>query len=272
MPAPIDYPIRPVTSLSIPTSHPEPVPYEPTTLHEETEPAMTIDPATERLTPPPIIPGRNVPSTPPPTWPPYVNHGTDWENRPSSVSHHSVNSSDWENRPSSVGHYPSTPAPMQPNETYLAAQHGWSDPGNQEVRRNWTILLVLSVILLAMATVVGLAVQRLNLLPASVPLIGKDSGIAACESIAKGEKMGGRTGEAMTPDQYREIRGVFADSSYRAIRDNGVRMVDLAWQVQGLESTDLVAALTYVAPITEAYTGLAGGCAAVGITIPALGS
>lgn len=213
----------------------------------------------------------------------YNHISQDWEERPIEATI----PTDWDHRTSSIGvtqnsytppinippiipgrNTASTPPPMRPNAEYLAAQHGWSEDGN---RRNWTVLLVLSAILLALVIAIGFAVQRLNLLPAGVPLIGKDSGVAACEAMAAGRKPVERSGEAMSAKEYRAVRGVFADSSYPAIRDNGVRMVDLAYQLQGLEATDLVAALTYVQPLTQAYAGLTGGCAAVGYTIPALG-
>lgn len=176
----------------------------------------------------------------------------------------------------------------------LAAQHGWSNTGRHEDRgdgrpwtspepppwatpqpgeRGWsTIGTWLGVTLLAglVLFLAGLFVQRQNWLPASVPLIGKDTGVAACEAIHNGQAPVKAKG-IMSEADYRKARAVFADSRYPDIRNNGTRLMDLAWQAQGMGSNNL-GVLAVIGAIGDAYSGLAGGCASVGYTIPSLGS
>jgi hypothetical protein len=149
-----------------------------------------------------------------------------------------------------------------------------------DARRRVRRGLILVVGLMVVAVIIGMAVavQRVNALPASVPLIGKDTGLAACEAAAsgkdiRGEEKQGTPDAVMTEQQYRQARAIFADSRYAEIRDPGVQMIDLMWQVQAVMKTeDGMAALTLVQPLTRAYTELAGGCAKHGHIIPALGS
>lgn len=171
----------------------------------------------------------------------------------------------------------------------LAAQHGWNTGRHENRgdgrpwtspeappwagRRDWAPRWILPATLAALALTVlaltGLLVQRMNWLPASFPIIGKDTGYAACEAIHAGRAPVEAKG-IMTLDQYRQAREVFADSRYAGIRDNGIKLMDLAWQAQGMGDNNL-GVLALMGGVADAYSGLAGGCASVGITIPALG-
>jgi len=139
-------------------------------------------------------------------------------------------------------------------------------------RRHPIAIVLLSAWLAAAIFLAGFVLQRTNLISAAVPFIGKDSGLAACEAIAKKGTLTGapKTSERMTPKQYKTVRDVFADSRYEDIRGNGVRLVDLVSQVQALGEDPGFEALAYVGGISAAYAGLTGGCASVGVTIPAL--
>jgi hypothetical protein len=169
----------------------------------------------------------------------------------------------------------------------LAAQHGWSRTAQHEAPNfgaagmhswdnhrtppRWVGLTLLLVgLTVVSAVLLGVLAQRNNWLPASVPLIGEDTGVAACEAIASGKPPVEASGkDTMTAAEYRQARGVFADSRYPAIRDNGVKIIDLAWQAQNASGEDL-AAMMFGLNMAEAYSGLAGGCAAVGYTIPSI--
>jgi len=172
----------------------------------------------------------------------------------------------------------------------LAAQHGWSRTGRHEDRGDgrpwtspgeppwgsqagaaspWPLRLTLAALVAVVVFLAGLLVQRMNWLPVGVPLIGKDSGYAACEAIHEGKAPVKAKG-IMTLDQYRQAREVFADSRYEAIRSNGTKLMDLAWQAQGMGDNNL-GVLALMGGVADAYSGLAGGCASVGITIPSLG-
>ena len=188
----------------------------------------------------------------------------------------------------SAGEYPTGQLPVWAD---LAAQHGWSNTGRHEDRGDgrpwtspepppwasqagsnsrWPLRITLGLMVALVVFLAGLFVQRMNWLPVGVPLIGKDSGVAACEAIHNGRAPVEAKG-IMSEADYRKARAVFADSRYPAIRDNGTKLMDLAWQAQGMGSNNL-GVLAVIGGIGDAYSGLAGGCASVGYTIPSLGS
>jgi hypothetical protein len=185
------------------------------------------------------------------------------------------------------GHGQAVPPPVggergQEREHLSPGQPPWEPEKPSKLVRWAPFLIVLGVLLVGTA-VFGIIAQRTNALPQWVPLIGKDTGVAACEAIANQGNLRGVAGEAgagpgaaMTETEYRQIRDIFADSRYPAIRDNGTKMADYAWQLQAIgadkNAEAALAALPLLQPMTQAYTGLAGGCADHGHTIPALGS
>lgn len=176
------------------------------------------------------------------------------------------------------------------NQGQLHVQHGWDYPPSAEAdehdglltqpsrvgadktfRRRLIVALTVVSILTGL-TVIALFLQLSNVLPVGVPVIGKDSGLAACEELAAGTKPTGQN-ESITADQYKKLRQVFSESRYPEIGKPGVKMVDLAWQFQRSDNKDdLGAALMLVGPMTQAYSELAGGCAEHDVVIPALGS
>jgi hypothetical protein len=141
-------------------------------------------------------------------------------------------------------------------------------------RRNWwrsmnpvVKLLLIGALIIVLITLAAIALQRSNVVPAGVPLIGKDSGVAACEAIQHGSApVGGKT--SVSPGDFVKLSEVFADSRYPAIRDNGVKLMDLAAQIAAMGDNPGIGALAYVGAFTDAYAGLAGGCASVGHPIP----
>lgn len=161
-----------------------------------------------------------------------------------------------------------TPAEREP-DFGAAGMHTWEpQPGERGWNRAGTVLGIVLLVALVLG-VAGFVVQRLNWLPAGVPLIGKDTGVAACQAISEGKAPVSAKG-IMTLDQYKQVREVFADSRYEAIRINGVQLMDLAWQAQGMGDNNL-GVLALMGGVADAYSGLAGGCASVGYTIPSLG-
>lgn len=166
------------------------------------------------------------------------------------------------------GHGPAVYAP----DFGAAGMHSWKPeqaPAWPPPAGMWIALTALTVVVLALG---GLLVQRMNWLPVTVPLVGKDTGVAACEVISKGGSPVPSSGkDTMSAADYRKARAIFADSRYPGIRDNGVRLMDLAWQAQGMGNEDL-GALALFSDIASSYSGLTGGCSAVGYTIPSLGA
>lgn len=146
-------------------------------------------------------------------------------------------------------------------------------PGEPDPKGRWTIALVAAVITISLL-LSSFLVQRSGLVPAGIPVLGKDSGLAACEMIANGGTLDNSSGETMTKAEYQQVRDVFDGSRFPAIRDNGTRLMDYAWQMQSLTASDqnALAALPLVQPMTEAYTGLAAACADHGHVLPGLGS
>jgi Spy/CpxP family protein refolding chaperone len=180
----------------------------------------------------------------------------------------------------SWGHGQAVPPPVGGEREHLSPGEPPWEP--KKPSRMTPVLIVLGLMLM-LASVLGIVAQRTNALPQWVPLIGKDTGVAACAAIANqgnlrgvASEAGAGPGVAMTESEYRQIRDIFADSRYPAIRDNGTKMADYAWQLQAIgadkNAEAAMAALPLIQPMTQAYTGLAGGCADHGHTIPALGS
>lgn len=128
---------------------------------------------------------------------------------------------------------------------------------------------VIGALVITLITLLALVVQRSNVLPAGVPLVGKDSGLAACEAIQHGSAPTGQT-TSVSPGDFTKARAAFAGSRYPDIRTNGVRLMDLAAQIAGLGKDPGIEVLAYIGSFGDAYAGLAGGCAAVGHPIPAL--
>jgi hypothetical protein len=146
----------------------------------------------------------------------------------------------------------------------------WKPPTQERNGRPLPVLLIALVVTAAAVTALGAIARHKNLLPASVPLIGKDSGVAACEAIVnEGELIETSGKDRMTPAEYREARAIFADSRYPAIRENGVKIIDIAWQL-GNSGEDGAGLLMYATSLSDAYVGLTGGCAEVGYTLPPL--
>ena len=151
-----------------------------------------------------------------------------------------------------------------------------------EKGRGWTLALVVMGLLFVVAGVFGFIVQRSDVAPYWVPLVGKDSGVAACEALAAGDKLttlnagdGRVRSSKMTELEYLEIRSIFGGSRHEAIRTNGEDLIDYAWQLQALGNGTGEAslmALPLLGSIMKAYSGLSGGCSEQGITIPAFGS
>jgi hypothetical protein len=170
----------------------------------------------------------------------------------------------------------------------ISTERTWLSPGTPPWepedppvgrRRPWHLIAVLIGLVLIVASVFAIVAQRSNVLPVWVPLIGKDTGVAACEAMAGGDKIrtldkgdGKVRSDTMSQREYREIRAIFTGSRYPEIRTNGSALIDYFWQLQALGPDAGLAALPLIGPINQAYTGLSGGCSEHGITIPPLGS
>lgn len=163
-------------------------------------------------------------------------------------------------------HYESDPVPVGPHHVPTTFYRERRTPTAR-------MLLIVAVIGAITFGIVGVILQRGNVLPAGVPLLGKDTGIAACEALAQSA---GTPGSDQAPatilsdGDKQKLRGVFEDSRYAEIREPGVRFVDLALQIEAMGPDAGLAALPLVGPLTESYAALAGGCGQHGHALPAL--
>lgn len=137
-------------------------------------------------------------------------------------------------------------------------------------RRNRRAGLIIGLIVLAVAAV---AIIWTVALPKATDRI--DSGIQACKSISEGKDPHGKptdspdsTGasETFTPEQYKDLRDVFADSRHDDIKAAGTKFVDVAYQAEGAGD----GALAFLMPMMTSYTELSTACANHGYPLPAL--
>lgn len=135
--------------------------------------------------------------------------------------------------------------------------------------RLWIILVLAAGLVLALASIL---IERSNLVPAGVPVIGMDKGLAICKAMA-GDKnpVGNGPGDELTTAEIRQVRQAFADSRYAEIREPGVKLMDMAAQI-GQMSEDDMGLLMFASSFTESYAALSGGCSQHGYEIPALGT
>ncbi|MDQ7903482.1 hypothetical protein RB614_03010 [Phytohabitans sp. ZYX-F-186] len=165
---------------------------------------------------------------------------------------------------------PVSPGPQQPYEPAHFA------PPPAPKKSNAGLIIGVAVAVVAVAFGALLVVRTTGAVPAGVPLVGKDTGIAACEAIAEDNELAGNSpDETLIVEEYKRVRKMFSDSRHDAIRDNGVKIIDIVWQMRDMKDEDALAALAalpLVGTMMEAYAGLAGGCAEHGITIPPITS
>ncbi|WP_173158345.1 hypothetical protein [Phytohabitans suffuscus] len=168
---------------------------------------------------------------------------------------------------------PYEPAPISPGPQQAYERAHFAPPPAPRKNSNIGLTIGVAVAVVAVAFGALLMIRATGVVPAGVPLAGKDTGVAACEAIAEDNKLAGNNpDETLTAEEYRRVRKMFADSRHAAIRDNGVKIVDIAWQMRDMKDEDALAALPLVGSMMEAYAGLAGGCAEHGITIPPITS
>jgi hypothetical protein len=100
--------------------------------------------------------------------------------------------------------------------------------------------------------------------------IRADSGLAACQAVHDGGRIGGVTqssSKTLTEDNYRKARQVFQDSRYGDIKASGTKLMDVVWQVSQLGPDPGMAALPYVGQLTSAVTDFQGACANHGVIL-----
>ncbi|WP_436529295.1 hypothetical protein [Actinoplanes sp. HUAS TT8] len=100
-------------------------------------------------------------------------------------------------------------------------------------------------------------------------VLREDSGVAACKSLAAGEKTGPASSgdDTLTRDEYLRMRKIFADSHYADLREHGTKLMDILWQVSQIGTDNEAAAMAYLQPLTEHVSGLQSACADHGVII-----
>lgn len=151
--------------------------------------------------------------------------------------------------------------PPQPPEPQYGL-HEFLPPGPAPKKRRTWPLIALPVALLVAGAATYIAYDR--------GIILKDSGVKACEALRDGNKTfngAAQNDKPLTEAQYRELRGVFADSRHDDIRDHGTKLMDVVWQVSQLGDEPGMEALAYIGPLTTHMTGLQSACADQGIIV-----
>lgn len=146
--------------------------------------------------------------------------------------------------------------------------------GTQFYQQKRSIPYFWIIVVVATAVLAGAGLRMNNVLPAGVPLVGMDSGVALCKAIAEQGSVGDAPVAQTDLAEIQRVRALFADSRYDDLRMNGVTMMDLSAQfvTMGAESGDLGTALALVGPMMTANAGLAGGCREHGFEIPMMGA
>ncbi len=148
-------------------------------------------------------------------------------------------------------------APPQPGQPY----YGEPVPAPARKPSKWPWIALVAALVFAGSGVYFLYDRNMIL---------KDSGFAACEAMAKGEKVAGNSGGKLSEADYKKARGVFADSRYDDIRDHGTKLIDVVWQMQQATTgkpEDGFAALAYLQPLSTHMAGLTSACADLGFTV-----
>lgn len=133
-------------------------------------------------------------------------------------------------------------------------------PPQPRKRRGWTIALCVLIGIAAFALGAAAKVVYRTYGPGAAP----DSGVQACKQL-RDTPINQKGKQPLTEKRYRDLRDKFQGSHDAAIRDNGTKLVDLAWQIGQDESK----ALVYMGPLMTAVTGLQTACANQGVTLPA---
>jgi hypothetical protein len=93
--------------------------------------------------------------------------------------------------------------------------------------------------------------------------IREDSGVAACRDIRDGQvnPQPDVDNADMTQAEYRKIRAMLEDPRHDDIRDHGINLIDIVWQIQQLPEGDEMAVLGFIGPLTTHAAGLQSACA-----------
>lgn len=173
--------------------------------------------------------------------------------------------------------------PNRPLETLAAWGNDQVRPGypvapwaEEKQGLPWKLILIVSALIIAVVGMIGgLAARDQNVLPVWVPVFGMDSGVAVCKAAAesKGAVVESSQITGTEAEKMADLRKMFSGSRYPSIRDNGVRFVDMAYQISQMSrgQDSGLGLLPMIGPLTESYAGLAGGCAEQGYQIPVMG-
>lgn len=162
---------------------------------------------------------------------------------------------------------PAYPPPQQwqPAEPGQPAAHTPPAPPAPPAGRSRKpiIVAVAAAVAVLLLTTGGLAVYE--------GFIKEDSGVAACKAMRDGKKMDGTAktsgDDKLTEKEYRAARKVFEDSRYADIREHGVGLIDIAWQVQQLGDGQEMGALAFIGPMGTHVSGLQTACANQGVIV-----
>ncbi|MFJ8691245.1 hypothetical protein [Micromonospora wenchangensis] len=176
--------------------------------------------------------------------------------------------------------YPGSPQDTSPQQQWVSLdghQHDYPDAGTTtgwapvSAGKTGNPILLAATVALAVFVVLGFGGYAVY-----DQFIREDSGVAACKAMAAGKKMDGSpktTGgdttvdKKMTEAEYRKARAIFEDSRYEKLREHGTAIVDVAWQMQGLDDDSGMAGLAFMGPLGTHLSGLQSACADQGVIV-----
>jgi hypothetical protein len=98
--------------------------------------------------------------------------------------------------------------------------------------------------------------------------LGKDPGVAACESIRDRDLIAAASGEQpLSEQEYRRLRARFAESGREPLREHGTRFMDAVWNVSNVRQGQTTGAIGFLEPLTTHAQGLQSACADHGVYI-----
>jgi hypothetical protein len=125
--------------------------------------------------------------------------------------------------------------------------------------RRFVVPVVAGAVALGVVVLGGLAVYT--------RFVKEDSGIVACKAMRDDREtsMDPDGNGEFTEEEYKALREMFDDSTYKDIREHGQSLVDLVWEMSRIPDGD--AAGDLIGRIAESATGLQTACADQGVVV-----
>lgn len=118
-----------------------------------------------------------------------------------------------------------------------------------------------------MAKFVAACVSAVALVVSLAACAGGVSAEEVCQAMQKDKLNGGNNNDDMTKAEYTELRAQFAAVDDEALREHGLKLIDIGWQMSRIPEGKELGALVYMGSLTDAMTGVVGACAQHGVVL-----